>query len=84
MHPDLSSHLHIEECNALINLLKECHEHHSILKIFLKIFFGHYRDLSREMRNCLKNEYMEKKTKSRAHYNAMWKRLLNPTEESEK
>uniref|UniRef100_A0A8C7A9Z6 Uncharacterized protein n=1 Tax=Neovison vison TaxID=452646 RepID=A0A8C7A9Z6_NEOVI len=51
MHPDLSSHLHIEECNALINL------------------------------KCLKNEYVEKKTKSREQYNAMWKRLLNPTEE---
>lgn len=38
MHPDLSSHLHIEECNALINLLKECHEHHSILKKFFKDF----------------------------------------------
>ncbi|XP_022375780.1 COX assembly mitochondrial protein 2 homolog [Enhydra lutris kenyoni] len=79
MHPDLSSPLHTEECNALINLLKECHEHHSILKNF-----GRYSDLIREMRKCLKNEYMEKKTKSREHYNAMWKRLLNPTEESEK
>ncbi|KAM7072880.1 COX assembly mitochondrial protein 2 homolog [Molossus nigricans] len=78
MHLDLSPHLHTEECNILINLLKECHKNMIIMN-----FFGYCNDLEWKMRKCFKNDYMEKRTKSREHGNAMRKRLHNPPEESE-
>ncbi|KAG5200289.1 hypothetical protein JEQ12_004823 [Ovis aries] len=68
-----------ESSKILISrLFKKRNARHSILK-----FFGHCNDLDREMRKCLKNEYMEKRNKSRELGNAMRKRLFNPPEESE-
>ncbi|CAD7682345.1 unnamed protein product [Nyctereutes procyonoides] len=70
MHPDLSPHLHTEECNILTNF---------ILKLF-----GHCNDLDEEIRKYLKNEYLEKRTKSKEHGNVMQKRHFNPAKETEK
>ncbi|XP_072861545.1 COX assembly mitochondrial protein 2 homolog, partial [Chlorocebus sabaeus] len=78
LHPDLSPHLHTEACSMLINLLKECHENHSVMK-----FLGHCNNLDWEMRKYLKKEYVEL-TVSRDHAIALQPGFFNPPEESEK
>lgn len=60
MHPDLSPHLHTDECNKLIEQYRSCHRENKFLK-----FVGVCNDLDRAVWKCLKAERLERRAKNR-------------------
>ncbi|XP_050519128.1 COX assembly mitochondrial protein 2 homolog [Diabrotica virgifera virgifera] len=59
MHTDLSPHLHSENCNELIKLLKQCHNEHPFLRIF-----GICNSEDHQMIKCLKQERLQRRKRN--------------------
>uniref|UniRef100_K1QPA5 Uncharacterized protein C16orf61-like protein n=1 Tax=Magallana gigas TaxID=29159 RepID=K1QPA5_MAGGI len=51
MHPDLSAHLHTDECNTLIKVFTSCQEQHGFLR-----FLGYCDPLFTDVQKCLRRE----------------------------
>lgn len=51
MHADLSEHLHSDECNKLINELKQCHTDNTIGR-----FIGACNSIDTQLSRCLRLE----------------------------
>lgn len=59
MHPNLSPHLHGQECKRVIEALQKCHADHPYKK-----FLGACNDFKRALDVCLYQEYKELQKKN--------------------
>lgn len=91
MHPDLSPHLHSEECNAAIRILLACHgnvsfderwisqdisEFSSISQNKVGKFFGVCNEVNEELNRCLKREREDNRAKNKAKGLAMREKVF--------
>lgn len=76
MHPDLSPHLHSEECNELISKLHNCHKENKFLK-----FIGVCNDIDSAVWKCMKAERLEKRKKNQMAGEERRKKLFAKLEE---
>nr|XP_034338564.1 COX assembly mitochondrial protein 2 homolog [Crassostrea gigas] len=60
MHPDLSAHLHTDECNTLIKVFTSCQEQHGFLR-----FLGYCDPLFTDVQKCLRRERINQRKEDR-------------------
>lgn len=59
MHPNLSAHLHGDECRKVIEALQKCHRDHPYKK-----FLGACNDFKIALDSCLYKEYKQQQKKN--------------------